>query len=288
MGRKKRKTRLCHLSVRAGQSRHLRATTPSTISPSQSLPNCAEESSGRDSIFPLSDWRASGSPSAVPTCQCLETVVRTLRMAFLAGAAAIAASGFVGAATADSNPHILTVRLPDGSVEHIRYVGDQPPEVSLDQETGPLASPASDLFGADAVFADLDRMSADMDRRAAAMLEEARRMEAHAFAGSDPLLLDFGKLPGWRGYSVVSTMSGNHICTRSVQHSSSSDGRPPRVVTRTSGDCGLGHSRSTSSPSGRSVEPVGRPPLLEVNDRPSETKSERGLLQSVSASESRN
>lgn len=213
--------------------------------------------------------------------------MRTFRMAFLAGLAA-AAAGIVGGAAAASNSHVLTVRLPDGSVEQIRYVGERPPEVSLDRETGPLASPVTELLGSDALFADLDRISADMDRRAAAMFEEARRMEAHAFAGSEPLLIDFGKLPGWRGYSVVSTMSGNHICTRSIQYSSSSDGGSSRVVTRTSGDCGPGRSRSIFSTPRRSVEPIGRPRLLEVNDRPSETKPERSLLQTVSASASGN
>ena len=131
-----------------------------------------------------------------------------------------------------------------------------PPKSAWTRETGPLASPVTELLGSDALFADLDRISADMDRKAAAMFEEARRMEAHAFARSEPLLIDFAKLPGWRGCAVVSTMSGNHICTRSIQYSSSSDGGSSPVVTRTSGDCGPGRSRSIFSTPRRSVEPV--------------------------------
>jgi len=218
--------------------------------------------------------------------------VRTLRTALVAGAAVIAAAGFVGAAAAASNFHVLTVRLPDGSLEQIRYLGDQPPEVSLGQAPLPLVSPAFGLIGPDPVFADLDRISADMDRSAAAMLQEARRMEAHAFASPDRLLnVDFGNAPGTRAYSVVSTMSGGHVCTRSVQYSWSSVGKAPRVVTRTSGDCGPGRGHSVSSTPWRFLEPVRRPRLIEANDRPRETRkadSERGLLQTVSASESLN
>jgi len=212
--------------------------------------------------------------------------VRMLRTALVAGAAVIAAAGFVGAAAAASNFHVLTVRLPDGSLEQIRYLGDQPPEVSLGGAPLPLASPAVSLFGPDAVFADLDRISADMDRRAAAMLKEARRMEADALASPDPLLnVDFGNAPpGARAYSVVSTMSGGHVCTRSVQYSWSSDGKAPRIVTRTSGDCGPGRGHSVLTPPRRSFEPARSPRLIEVNDRPHETRKadpERGLLQTA-------
>ena len=112
--------------------------------------------------------------------------MRKLRTAFVAGAAVIAAAGVVGAAAAASNFRVLTVRLPDGALEQIRYLGDQPPEVSVGQAPLPLVSPAFGLIGPDPVFADLDRISADMDRSAAAMLDEARRMEAHAFAESRP------------------------------------------------------------------------------------------------------
>jgi hypothetical protein len=219
--------------------------------------------------------------------------VRKLRTAFVAGAAVIAAAGFVSAAAAASSFHVLTVRLPDGSLEQIRYLGDQPPEVSLGQASLPLVSPAFGLIGPDPVFADLDRISADMDRSAAAMLDEARRMEAHAFASPDRLLnIDFGNAPpGTRAYSMVSTLSGGHVCTRSVQYSWSSDGKAPRVVTRTSGDCGPGRGRSVSSPPRRFFEPVRSPRLIEVNDRPGEMRKadpERGLLQTVSASEALN
>jgi hypothetical protein len=219
--------------------------------------------------------------------------VRKLRTAFVAGAAVIAAAGFVSAAAAASNFHVLTVRLPDGSLEQIRYLGDQPPEVSVGHAPLPLVSPAFGLIGPDPVFADLDRISADMDRSAAAMLDEARRMEAHAFASPDRLLsIDFGNAPpGARAYSMVSTQSGGHVCTRSVQYSWSADGKAPRVVNRTSGDCGPGRGHSVSSRPWRSFEPVRSPHLIEANDRPHEMRKadpERGLLQTVSASEALN
>lgn len=167
--------------------------------------------------------------------------MRPLRKAILAGAAAIALMGVAGfAAAAMKNAHQLVVRLPDGSLAHIRYVGDTPPTVSF--APAPIAlsalSSGSDLSGPNSPFGALEQISRAMDRQAEAMLREARAQSGPAFIGPDLTHLDVGKLPpGVQGFSMVSTTSGNGVCTRSIRYRSLGDGKPPQIVTRTSGSC---------------------------------------------------
>src|ERR1043166_8739110 len=60
-----------------------------------------------------------------------EIVMRALRTAILAGAAA-AVFGFSGMALAqNSNMHTMTVRLPGGGMAEIRYIGDVAPKVTV-------------------------------------------------------------------------------------------------------------------------------------------------------------
>jgi hypothetical protein len=170
-----------------------------------------------------------------------ETVMRPLRKSVLAGAAAIALAGVAGFAAAEiKNAHKLDVRLPDGAVAHIRYVGDTPPTVSVASEPMALSSlsPASDPFGPASPFAALERISETMDRQADAMFREVSAQSARAFTGPDLMQVDLAKLPpGAQGFSMVSTIAWNDVCTRSVQYRSLGDGKPPQVVTRTSGTC---------------------------------------------------
>ena len=65
--------------------------------------------------------------------------MRAMRKALLAGAAVIALTGIAGLGVAAINQaHVIDVRLPDGSLAHIRYVGDTPPTVSV--APAPVAS----------------------------------------------------------------------------------------------------------------------------------------------------
>jgi hypothetical protein len=166
--------------------------------------------------------------------------MRPLRKAILAGAAAIALAGVAGLAVAEiKNAHVLDVRLPDGSLAHIRYVGDTPPTVSFAPASPSLSIfwPASDPFAPGSPFAALEQISQAMDRQAEAMLREASARPG-LFTAPDLMQVDVGKLPpGAQGYSMVSTMSGDGACTRSVEYRSLGDGKPPQVVTRTSGAC---------------------------------------------------
>jgi hypothetical protein len=189
--------------------------------------------------------------------------MRPLRKAILAGAAAITLAGVAGLAAAEiKNAHMLDVRLPDGSLAHIRYVGDTPPTVTFG--SAPIAhltlSPASDPFGPESPFAALERITEAMDRQADAMFREVGAQSALALAGPDLTQVDVGKLPaGVQGFSMVSTMSGNGVCTRSVQYRSPGEGKPPQVVTRTSGACAADQKRPALSVTAGSTAKPPRP-----------------------------
>jgi hypothetical protein len=173
--------------------------------------------------------------------------MRPLRKAILAGAAAIALVGVAGWATAEiKNAHVLDVRLADGSVAHIHYVGDTPPTISFGPS--PLLSPASNPFGPESPWAALDRMSQAMDRQVDAMFRELATQPVPPLVGSGLTQVDVGKLPpGERGFTMVSTISGNGLCIRDVQYQSFGDGKPPKVVTRTSGSCSAQEKQPGSS-----------------------------------------
>ncbi len=200
--------------------------------------------------------------------------MQKFRTAALIGAVVLAAAGLAGASAGElARTHVLTIRLPDGSVEQIRYLGDRPPQIHFTQDPAPLLWPGFERVDMNSPFAALDRMSAEMDRDAQALLNETADLQASAFGFPDPLaLIDSGRLaPGARSVSVVSTLSGGHVCTRSVEVYASPEGGRPRIVTRTSGDCGGSARGSLPSGARRPGAPVRtRPGLIEVNARPGE------------------
>lgn len=160
------------------------------------------------------------------------------RTALRAGVAALAVVGFAGIAAAQTlQTHVMTVRLPGGGVEQIRYVGNTPPRIYINDGPAVVAAMPS-LFGPDSPFAEMERISAAMDREADRMFREAAAVAASPVALTPAAL---GSLPaGAHEYSFVSTMTGNGVCSRSVEITSQGNGAPPRVVTHTSGDCGPG------------------------------------------------
>jgi hypothetical protein len=169
--------------------------------------------------------------------------MRSLRTALLGGSAALAVAGFAGIAAAQAPAtNVLTVTLPQGGVAHIRYAGDVAPQVTvaMGPATPAVLAPLPAMFGPASPFATMQRISAEMDREAAAMLRRAAALAAAPWPG--PGTLGEAKLrpmpPGSRSYSFVSTRWGNGVCSRSVEITSPADGGRPRVVTRSSGDCG--------------------------------------------------
>jgi len=170
--------------------------------------------------------------------------MQILRTTLLAGAAALASFGPASAQT----PHVMTVALPGGGVAEIQYTGDVPPKVVIGEAPPAFAagSPVASFFGPDSPFAMVDRISAEMDRQAAAMFRRAEMLSAQARSGQ-PLEAAFGNLPpGGNGYSYISTMTGNGVCTRSVEITSNGNG-PPKVVSHSSGNCGPAAGGSTGA-----------------------------------------
>jgi hypothetical protein len=163
-------------------------------------------------------------------------VMRKLRTLLLAGVAATAIAGFAGLATAASlQTHVMTIALPGGGIAQIRYTGNTAPQVVLQPAPGFAAWPS--VFAPDPAFAALDRISAEMDRAAASLLRQAQMLATQAPAGVTETAL--ANMPaGSRSYSFVSTMNGNGVCMRSTEITSRGDGRPPQVVTHSSGNCG--------------------------------------------------
>jgi hypothetical protein len=155
------------------------------------------------------------------------------------GACAIAALA-ASAAWASSAParHRLIVWLPGGGTEQITYTGDVAPQVSIkpgDFRPESFWSP----LALDRPMP-IDRIAAAMDADMAAMLRQADAMMAMpimapTFNGVTEADLN-ATPPGSQSYSVVSTVNGNNVCTRSVEITQSGNGRP-QVVRHASGNC---------------------------------------------------
>ncbi|MBB3313098.1 hypothetical protein FHT78_004886 [Rhizobium sp. BK196] len=197
--------------------------------------------------------------------------MQKLRIAFLMSAAVIAAAELAGPAAAETiahksaNTHVFVMRLPDGSIEQIRYAGDWPPQVRIDSQPEPGFF---DPFWPSTPFADLDRISADMDREAAAMLQQADSMML--ISPGNLTTIGLSDLPaGVRGYSMVSTISGNGVCTRSVRYVSTGNGKP-HVESNMSGNCAPGKAASAPVPAKAPRPGVRQKPsgIIEVNAQP--------------------
>jgi hypothetical protein len=202
-----------------------------------------------------------------------ETIVQKFRTLILAGAVTGAAAAIAGTAAAEpAKTHILTVRLPDGSLEKIRYTGDRPPVVDLAPSAGDAAFlPVFDDFWSP--FADLERMSSALD--------------GMAYGNPDGLFnIDLDRLPpGAQGYTMVSTLSGHGFCTRSTKYVSAGHGKPPRVETKTTGNC------APAAAVKRTVKTVKKPrhqpkpdsssDLIQASDKPVDTKSAELANQNV-------
>jgi hypothetical protein len=127
----------------------------------------------------------------------------------------------------------MTVPLPDGSSVRIDYVGNVAPKVSV--------TPAA-LSGPFAPFGLFDRSAFDMQRQIDAMMRQIDSMAKTPIAGTPGLnVAAYGDAPaGTQSVTVVSTSNGAATCTRTTEVTSQGTGKPPKVVTSVSGNCGAG------------------------------------------------
>lgn len=211
--------------------------------------------------------------------------MRNIQISLLVGVAAAAIAGSSGLAVAQSpDSHVMTIRLPAGGTEEIRYAGNTPPQIVFAARPASSANldPLPALFGSESPFAMMARISAEMDREAAAMLAQADSLATQA--QSNPTRLTEAALrslpPGSASYSFVSTMSGNGVCTKSVEITSTGNGTAPRVVSRNSGNCGpqAGATGSVNLPTARPPA-SNRPDLLLT--KTNEPRSYAGMVRQV-------
>ena len=165
-----------------------------------------------------------------------------MRGVLIAGIASVGLVGLAGPAMAKSpDIHLLTVQLPGGGVEQIRYAGDVPPAVVVVPGPAPVIdlAPMASFVGPNSPFAVMERISAEMNRETANLIRQVESMATAPMPVPGPLTgAAFGRLPpGASGFSFVSTMNANGVCTESMQVTYSRNGTP-KVVSSHSGDCG--------------------------------------------------
>lgn len=174
--------------------------------------------------------------------------MRISRTAILVALAVAGSAGY--AAAQQPAMHTMTVKMPDGGIATIRYSGNVAPNVTFGRAPWSAA-----FFGASSPFAAFDRISAQMNREMDVLLRQAH-MLALPFADSNPLFHatlhpDGNRAPsGLMQYSMMSTLSGNGSCTRSVAITSSGNGAKPHIVSQTSGHCAktAGHAKWSAAP----------------------------------------
>lgn len=159
--------------------------------------------------------------------------VRTLTILGLSAAALVGLAGFA-AAQSRAHSHVLTVRLPGGGVEQIHYRGDIAPRVIVSAQAAPivLASPVAAPFDWAAPFALMDQIADQMDRQSAAMLQQLDAVTAPGMQATA-----FGAPAMSQGYAFAASLMGKGVCGHSVQVTSTGDGKPAHVVSRSWGDC---------------------------------------------------
>ncbi|MFL6720592.1 MAG: hypothetical protein ACJ8FT_02155 [Sphingomonas sp.] len=145
----------------------------------------------------------------------------------LAGTAAAALAA--GAVAASRNTHVMNVALPDGSTARVEYVGDVAPKVTV--VPGQVQADPFALF---------DRSAFDMQRQIDAMMRQVSEMARQPLAGAPGLnVAAYGNAPaGATSVTVVSTSNGARTCTRTTEVTAQGPGKPPKVVSNLSGDCG--------------------------------------------------
>jgi hypothetical protein len=133
--------------------------------------------------------------------------------------------------------HEITIQLPGGGTETIRYASDVAPKVTFAQTPFAVAWPDPVAFSFGPSFAAFDRIAADIDRQMDAFWRQAQTMASWSGNGDLSQAALQNLAPGSSAYSVVSQSFGDKVCTRMTEITSSPNGGKPKVVSRTSGNC---------------------------------------------------
>ncbi|HEY8950567.1 MAG TPA: hypothetical protein VIM56_16910 [Rhizomicrobium sp.] len=150
--------------------------------------------------------------------------MRKTTIALMAGALALAGTA---AFAANNDVHHMTVRLADGSVANIAYIGDVAPKIRIVPQRS-LADFAPG-FGAGfgfAPFGNVQQIDAMMDAQMRTMQQQINAMMAMPFSANAPIEAAFGKMP-----------AGSHFCAQSVRITTDANGKQ-NIERKSSGDCG--------------------------------------------------
>jgi len=171
--------------------------------------------------------------------------VRKLPAIALAGAATVALAAT--ALAASPKTHVMNVPLPDGSVARVEYVGDVAPKVTV--APGPVADIGRWAPMAFPSLGGFDQMMQQMQQQIRQVEQMARQPVGKA--GVTPWIAGYGNLPqGATSTTVVSHSNGGSSCTRTTQVFSRGEGKPPKVVSNVSGDCGPAAAPASTPPAG--------------------------------------
>ena len=163
-----------------------------------------------------------------------------------AAAAAIAATPVATASAKDAQTHVMMLQLPGGGLARIQYTGDVAPRVTvMPQDEASMAFAPMPVFLDEAPFAALERISAQMDAQMAAMRQQMRKMWLPQSGEAIEAAMKNAP-PGSQSYSMVSTFSGNGVCTHTMRVISTGNGKP-KVEQSSSGDCSDTQKGVTSS-----------------------------------------
>ena len=149
--------------------------------------------------------------------------MRNTKTLLFAGIAAAALVGFAGLAQAQGPAiHTMTLQLPGGGIEQVRYTGDVAPRIVV----APGFAAMSAAFGPGSPFAAMEAMSAQMDRQMDAVMQQVDAMQMMPMVNMDQLM------------QAAARNGGANFCSQSVQITSMGNGQPARVVTHSAGNCG--------------------------------------------------
>ncbi|HEX2942318.1 MAG TPA: hypothetical protein VHO91_14810 [Rhodopila sp.] len=223
--------------------------------------------------------------------------MRLPKLVLFGGVAALALSGIARAETAHT--HTMTIRLPNGQVEHIRYTGDTPPVVvvapgarmvvaapampgfvAMPDAPAMAAGPGTTIVPAAMMadpFAILRQISAEMDQQAEAMMRSVSLMASQPMPG----MMQPGTIPaGVGGVAPMTIAAGPGVCMRSVQITYNGNGQP-HVVSQTQGDCGPAPHQTAPAALPETPAPSSAPHTIEVKNT-GPTRPYEGLVHKVS------
>jgi len=158
-------------------------------------------------------------------------------------AAGIAAAALAGTAIAASpQMHRMDVPLPGGGVVHVEYAGDVAPKVTVaPAQPGGLWAPMA--FPAMPDMRNFNRMFDQMQKQMQQIQQIGRQAPGMNIAS-------YGGMPdGSTSVSVVTTSNGGVSCTRTTEVVSQGAGKPPKVTSNVSGDCGAAPQAAPAAPS---------------------------------------